>query len=93
MNKVGSYGAYQANSYDSTLKNQKSRQSKKTSKNEGSGGVKKDTPKLSANAKALLEELKRRYGNMDFMVASFNSDEEAQSYLSRGTKEYSVLIG
>ncbi len=26
------------------------------------------------------------------MVASFNSDEEAQSYLSRGTKEYSVLI-
>ena len=92
MNKVGSYGAYQANTYDSTLKNQKSRQSKKTSKNEGPDGVKKDTPKLSTNAKALLAELKRRYGNMDFMVASFNSDEEAQSYLSRGTKEYSVLI-
>lgn len=89
MNKVGSYGAYQANSYDNTLKN---RQSKKTDKKEGANAVKKDGPKLSANAKALLEELKRRYGNMDFMVASFDSNEEAQSYLSRGTKEYSVLI-
>lgn len=89
MNKVGSYGAYQANNYDNTLKN---RQSKKTDKKEGANAVKKDTPKLSANAKALLAELKRRYGNMDFMVASFDSDEEAQSYLSRGTKEYSVLI-
>lgn len=91
MNKVGSYGGYQANSYDNTLKNQKNRQSKKTDKKEDAG-VKKDAPKLSANAKALLAELKRRYGNMDFMVASFDSDEEAQSYLSRGTKEYSVLI-
>ncbi len=35
MNKVGSYGAYQANSYDSTLKNQKSRQSKKQVKMRG----------------------------------------------------------
>lgn len=91
MNKVGSYGGYQANSYDNTLKNQKNRQSKKTDKKEDAG-VKKNAPKLSANAKALLAELKRRYGNMDFMVASFDSDEEAQSYLSRGTKEYSVLI-
>ena len=47
---------------------------------------------LSDKAKALLEELKSKYGNMDFFVADFSTDEEAQQYLSRGTKEFSVLI-
>ena len=40
----------------------------------------------------MLEELKKTYRNMDFMVADYESEEEAASYLSRGTKEYSVLI-
>lgn len=52
-----------------------------------SGGV-----KLSDDAKKLLKQLKEKYGNMDFYVASYSSDEEAQAYLGRGTKEYSVLI-
>ena len=53
----------------------------------------KDTEvQLSDKAKALLEELKSKYGNMDFFVADYSTDEEAQSYLSRGTKEFSVLI-
>ena len=30
--------------------------------------------------------------NWDFFIANYSSDEEAQEYLSRGTKEYSVLI-
>ena len=47
---------------------------------------------LSDKAKALLEELKQKYDNIDFFVADYSSDEEAQSYLDRGTKEYSVLI-
>lgn len=47
---------------------------------------------LSDSAKSLLEELKEKYQNMDFFVADCESDEEAQSYLQRGTKEYSVLI-
>lgn len=47
---------------------------------------------LSDSAKSLLEELKEKYQNMDFFVADCASDEETQSYLSRGTKEYSVLI-
>lgn len=47
---------------------------------------------LSDSAKSLLEELKEKYQNMDFFVACCESDEEEQSYLSRGTKEYSVLI-
>ncbi|MCM1256811.1 MAG: DUF6033 family protein [Roseburia sp.] len=92
MNKVGTYGAYQ-NNYDNTLKNQKNKQNTtaKADKKDSASAVKNNT-KLSDNAKALLAELRRRYGNMDFMVASFDSDEEAQEYLSRGTKEYSVLI-
>lgn len=48
--------------------------------------------KLSKSAQKLLAELKEKYGNMDFFVASYSSDEEAQRYLNRGTKEYSVLI-
>ncbi|MCR4909291.1 MAG: DUF6033 family protein [Lachnospiraceae bacterium] len=51
-----------------------------------------ETPELSEAAKSLLDELKQKYGNVDFMVANYSSDEEAQEILSRGTKEYSVLI-
>lgn len=47
---------------------------------------------LSKNAQRLLEELKEKYSNMDFFVASYSSEAEAQKYLRRGTKEYSVLI-
>lgn len=47
---------------------------------------------LSDGAKSLLEELKNKYTNMDFFVADYSTEEEAQQYLSRGTKEYSVLI-
>lgn len=54
-------------------------------------GVDEDV-KLSNGAKKLLKELKEKYSNMDFFVASYESDEEAQSYLGRGTKEYSVLL-
>ena len=48
--------------------------------------------RLSDKAKALLEELKQKYGNMDFFIADYSTEEEAQSYLSRGTKDFSVLI-
>ncbi len=47
---------------------------------------------LSEGAKKLLDELKEKYGNMDFFVSNYSSDEEAQDIMSRGTKEYSVLI-
>ena len=47
---------------------------------------------LSDKAKALLDELKQKYGNVDFMVANYSSEEEAQEILSRGTKEFGVLI-
>lgn len=47
---------------------------------------------LSDAAKELLKELQSTYGNMDFIVADYETDEEAQEYLLRGTKEYSVLL-
>jgi len=53
---------------------------------------KKEPVELSDDAKDLLERLKKKYGNMDFIVANYSSDEEAQRYLAGGTKEYSVLL-
>lgn len=50
------------------------------------------TAELSEGAKKLLDELKEKYANMDFFVANYDSDEEAQDIMSHGTKEYSVLI-
>lgn len=64
----------------------------KDKKNEGVGGIQSGV-ELSDGAKKILEELKEKYGNnTDFFVANYSSDEEAQEYLSRGTKDYSVLI-
>lgn len=95
MNKVGGYSAYQNNYIDSIA--QKRKEQDKTSKADSS--KKTDSAKksgsfvqLSDRAKALLQELKKTYTNMDFIVADYDSEEEAASYLSRGTKEYSVLI-
>lgn len=90
MNKIGSYGAYQSNYYESTVQNKK--ESEKA-KNEKAEKAKKQKPvQLSDRAKNLLKELQKTYGNMDFFIADYETDEEAAEYLSRGTKEYSVLI-
>lgn len=95
MNKVGGYTAYQNNFIDNIIQRRKEQNkasktdsSKKSDKaNKANGSV-----QLSDKAKALLQELKKTYSNMDFIVANYDSDEEAASYLSRGTKEYTVLI-
>ncbi len=61
-------------------------------KTKGPGKADEPEVQLSDKAKALLEELKSKYGNMDFFIADYSTDEEAQRYLSRGTKDFSVLI-
>lgn len=91
MNGVGSYSAMQKNIYSSTA------QSRKTTKTDDkkTNGTKKtnnNPVQLSDKAKALLQELKRSYNNADFYVADYDSEEEASEYLSRGTKDYNVLI-
>ncbi|MCL1903447.1 MAG: DUF6033 family protein [Oscillospiraceae bacterium] len=53
---------------------------------------KKDSAVLSEAAQALLEELKKNYGNVDFIVANFSSDKEAQRYLATGKGEFNCVI-
>lgn len=47
---------------------------------------------LSDEAKNLLAELREKYKNYDFMVADYETDEEADQLLSQGKGEYNVLI-
>lgn len=51
-----------------------------------------ETKKLSKKAQNVLEKLKDKYGNMDFFVSDTTDDTEARQIMSRGTKEYSVLL-
>ncbi len=52
----------------------------------------KKTVELSETAQKYLESLKQKYTNMDFIVADFDSDEEAQKYLQQGKGEYNCVI-
>ena len=47
---------------------------------------------LSTEAQEYLEQLKNKYTNVDFIVADFSSDEEAQKYLATGNGEYNCVI-
>ncbi len=47
---------------------------------------------LSQKAQALLEKLRKTYGDMDFMVADFDKGDKAKEILSRGTKDVSVIF-
>ena len=91
MNGIGSYNAMQKNIYNSTT------QSRKTEKadDKKTNDTKKTTNnsiQLSDKAKALLQELKKTYNNADIYVAEYETEEEAAEYLSRGSKDFSVLI-
>lgn len=90
MSKIEGYGVYQNSYYE---KSAQSRQTKETIAADKADKTEKNSQaSLSFKAKRLLQQLKNTYGNMDFMVADYESEEEAAAYLSRGTKEYSVLI-
>lgn len=102
MSFIDGLGTYQ-NNLNNQVRNQKTgNKSGKTNTkdyrsqtNRSNRASKADTAgnvKLSDKAKALLEELKAKYADTDFMVASYSSDEEAQHYLSQGNKAFSVLI-
>lgn len=89
MDKIGSYGVYQNNYYEKpqAFKNGTSAAESKSTKRSEQKQV-----QLSDGAVKLLNELKKTYGNMDFIVADYETDEEAATYLSRGRAQYSVLI-
>ncbi len=56
------------------------------------GKVSEKTNGLSQKAQDYLEKLKKKYGNMDFIIADFSTDEEADRLLSRGKGEYNAVI-
>lgn len=47
---------------------------------------------LSEEAKSYLEELKAKFGDIDFFVADCATDEEMNRYFAMGTKKYSCVI-
>lgn len=86
MNGINRYqNSYQALQSKATGKKQGIKKAEET-------GQAQESVKLSSKAKKYFNELKKKYGNMDFTVANYSSDEEAQKYLSKGNKQYSVLI-
>lgn len=95
MSKVNGYGAYQQASYMTSAVQKKKEDSKaaKTGSVQKNGSTKStSTTQLSDAAKAVLKDLQKQYRNMDFIVAKYETSEEASSYLSRSTKEFGVLI-
>lgn len=90
MNKVGSYDTYVNNYRNFDVSAQTGLQ--KTAAEKANGPANTKSVELSSDAKNLLKELQQKYGNMDFIVGDFETEEEAASYLARGTKEYSVLM-
>ena len=87
MSKIEGYGVYQNSYMGNRTQSRSTREAEKTEKTE-----KKEPVQLSDRAKKLLEEMKKTYSNMDFIVADYETEEEAAAYLSRGTKEFSTLI-
>lgn len=91
MDKIGSYGVYQNNYYEKPQASKTGASSASESRKSTKSSEQKQV-QLSDSAVKLLKELKKTYGNMDFIVADYETDEEAASYLSRGRAQYSVLI-
>lgn len=89
MNKVGMYDSYVNNyrAYETSSQTGAQKAAARTGEAANTKSV-----ELSREAKDLLKELQQRYGNMDFIVGDFETEEEAASYLARGTKDYSVLM-
>lgn len=90
MNKVGTYDTYVNNYRNFDASAQSAAQ--KTAAEKANETTASKPVELSRDAKNLLKELQQKYGNMDFIVGEWETEEEAASYLARGTKDYSVLM-
>jgi hypothetical protein len=94
-NIVSGYSVYQNSYLNSTVQNtkaqdktQKSDSAKKTDETKKTDS---SSVQLSDKAKALLQELKEKYTDMDFFVTE-SEDDDLSSYNSYSTKDYSVYI-
>lgn len=90
MERIGNY-VNQSGYFNKAERAEKGGKSARTA---GANAAKenREPAQLSAAARKLLKELKKSYGNMDFIVADYETEEEAASYLSRGISEYSTLL-
>ena len=91
MNGNGSYNAMQKNIYGTASQSRKAAKAD-DKKTDNAKKTNNNSVQLSDKAKALLQELKKTYNNADIYVAEYETDEEAAEYLSRGSKDFSVLI-
>lgn len=93
MQKIGTYNGYQNNIYEKTTQAGRNTTSAKAANTQNTAAAKEDkTPNLSKAAQKLLKDLQKKYSNMDFMVADYETEEEAAAYLSKGTSDYSTLL-
>ena len=96
MSRINGYSVYvesfQKSIYKNPMPDKRRAETSKTEKAEDAVRISAKQPELSQGAKDLLNEMQKKYGDRDFFVADYSSDDEAQRYLSRGSKEYSVLI-
>lgn len=70
----------------------KQQKNEKTEEAKNTKSTTNQTQKLSRKAQEVLSKLKDKYKNMDFFVSDTTDDDEAKQIMSRGTKDYSVLI-
>lgn len=91
MTGIGSYNAAQKSLYTTSAQSRKTVKAD-DKKTDNTKKAESSSVQLSDKAKALLQELKKTYNNMDFYVAEYETEEEAAEYLNRGSKDYSVLI-
>ncbi|MBO5266199.1 MAG: hypothetical protein IJX15_02100 [Ruminiclostridium sp.] len=54
--------------------------------------AKEKTGELSKTAEDYLKKLKKKFPGMDFIIADFSTDEEADALLAKGKGEYNALI-
>lgn len=87
MEITNNYSNY-TSSYNNAVNSKKQATESKSATQTGSIGE----AGLSQKAQALLEKLRKSYGDMDFMVADFDKGDNAKDILSRGTKEVSVIF-
>lgn len=75
-----------------TTQTTKQQKNEKTEETKSTKSTTNQTQKLSKKAQEVLNKLKDKYKNMDFFVSDTTDDDEAKQIMSRGTKDYSVLI-
>lgn len=63
-----------------------------TQENSQAAAIKGYEGKLSSRAQKVLDELSRKYGNMDFFVADFESAADARAIMAKSKKDFSVLL-